>query len=756
MSRVLPPWAAFATLAALACPLVALSQEAPGAGETPAQPQTTSAQRIEIAARQSTTDLRRAATVAKQIYGRDELDKYGDTNALDVLKRLPGVNVDGGGPRMRGLGAGYTLILINGDPAPPGFALDQLSPTQIERIEVTRAPTADQSAQAVAGAINIILKDAPRRSQRDLRLGAGYAAQRSAGNLNITLGETLGPTFGNAAVSLPISLFEWRGENTIITERFMLGIDQKPAQAVQRDVQPVWGYGFNLGPRVNWKFSDVETLSLQGFAQQGHWNNRNDYDTKVISGKPVLDDNSAQHGMWQNLRANVQWINRFRDDQRIELKAGVGQSKGDYDVQTTRGGTPRVHTVGSSKDNTITQAGKYGLLMGEAHSLTAGWDLEARQRTELRSSTELGVALLPDFDGQPFTARIQRQAFYVQDEWEVSPQLSTYLGLRSERIQTESRSSGTPLVNAAPLVSATPLVNASTVLSPLWHITYKFDPKGRDMIRASLTRSYRAPTPNALLARPALNSQFTDTRVSNTELAPDRMGNAALKPELATGLDLAFEKYLAGGGLVSVGVFHRSISNLMRNVTTLQTVSWASAPRWISMPTNFSSARTSGLELEMKGRLGDLAPSLFGPSAALNVRGAVSFYRSQVAALSGPNNRLDGQQPWSASGGFDYRFTSLPLNVGANMSVVPSYLTQQLADQLIDRSNTRTLDAFAQWTFRPGLALRVAASAGSQPFGPPNAITQTRLSSGYTSSGYTSTTERYTGPQVNVSLDVKL
>ena len=740
----LSPLAACVALACpLVCPLMVFAQEAPGAGEAPTQPQTTSAQRIEIAARQSTTDLRRAANVAKQIYGRDELDKYGDTNALDVLKRLPGVNVDGGGPRMRGLGAGYTLILINGDPAPPGFALDQLSPSQIERIEVTRAPTAEQSAQAVAGAINIILKDAPRRSQRDLRLGVGYAAQRLAGNLNITLGETLGRAFGNAAVSLPISLFEWRGKNTITTERFMPGTDQKPAQAVQRDTQPVWGYGFNLGPRLNWKFSDVETLSLQGFAQQGYWNNRNEYDTTVISGKPVLDDNSAQHGMWQNLRANVQWVHRFRDDQRVELKAGVGQSKGDYDVQTTRDGAPRVRTVGSSKDNNITQAGKYGLLLGEAHSLTAGWDLEARQRTELRSVTELGVALLPDFDGQPFTARIQRQAFYVQDEWEVSPQLSTYWGLRSERIQTESR--GT-VAGTGSL-----LTHTSTVLSPLWHITYKLDPKGRDMIRASLTRSYRAPTPNALLARPALNSQFTNTSVSNTELAPDRVGNAALKPELATGLDLAFEKYLAGGGLVSVGVFHRSISNLMRNVTTLQTVSWASAPRWVSMPTNFSSARTSGLELEVKGRLGDLAPTLFGASAALNVRGAVSFYRSQVAALSGPNNRLDGQQPWSASAGFDYRLTSLPLNVGANMSVVPSYLTQQLADQWIDRSHTRNVDAFAQWTFRPGLALRVAASAGSQPFGAPNAVTQTRLSS-----GYTSTTERYTGPQVNVSLDVKL
>ena len=72
------------------------------------------------------------------------------SQVADVLKRLPGVNMSGGNPRLRGLGSGYTLILINGDPAPPGFQFDQLNPSQIERIEITRGPSADQSAQAIA------------------------------------------------------------------------------------------------------------------------------------------------------------------------------------------------------------------------------------------------------------------------------------------------------------------------------------------------------------------------------------------------------------------------------------------------------------------------------------------------------------------------------------------------------------------------------------------------------------------------------
>lgn len=86
-------------------------------------------ERVEILGKQSSdNDLRRRAQIAKQIYGREELDKYGDTNVGDVLKRLPGITMQGNAPRMRGLGAGYTLILINGDPAPLALHLTSWTP----------------------------------------------------------------------------------------------------------------------------------------------------------------------------------------------------------------------------------------------------------------------------------------------------------------------------------------------------------------------------------------------------------------------------------------------------------------------------------------------------------------------------------------------------------------------------------------------------------------------------------------------------
>ncbi len=670
----------------------AFAQEAPGlTGDNAARAPGTRLERVEVRARpQSDTELRRREPVAKQIYGREELDKFGDSSVADVLKRLPGVSMQGNSPRMRGLGSGYTLILINGDPAPPGFQFDQLNPAQVERVEVTRGATADRSAQAVAGTINIILKDAPRVTQRDLRLGTGYSAVRPTGSGTFTYGERS----GGVGLSLPLSVFQWRNINVGEQERQTAGTNGLPSSALQTSRQDNWGRGFNTAPRINWKISDEESASAQAFVQRGHWHNRNQYDNQILAGQPVLEANNKFEGTWQNVRANAQWNLRYSDDGSVELKLGAQDSKGTYDGITDLGR----RTFGDNHDRNLTQAGKTSRFIGQAHTVTLGWDLEARRRDETRSITQNGVSQLLGYDGQPFAARIARQALFVQDEWELSPQWSTYLGLRSERIQTQSRG------------LADPVRNTSQVTTPLWHLNYKLDPKGRDLIRASLTRSYKAPDLNALLARPTTSTLFTDLTRPNTEAAPDRRGNPGLKPELATGLDVAFESYFVGGGLFSIGGFHRSVNDLVRNVTSLETVPWASVPRYVTTPVNFSKARTTGLEMELKGRASEFLPSVFDAKTALNLRMALNYYRSEVLALQGPNNRLDGQQPWSGNLGFDYRFAGLPMTLGASLAYTPGYLTRQTAAQTLDQSPARAVDAFAVWNFSRSVSLRVAAN----------------------------------------------
>lgn len=731
------PTAQTALLLSLCAPMFAIGQDAvgvqtePGTGNQPSV-----IQRVEIVAKQGSTELRRAASVAKQIYGREELDRYGDTNTLDVLRRLPGVNVDSGGPRMRGLGAGYTQILINGDPAPQGFNLDQLSPSQIERIEVIKAATADQSTQAIAGTINVILKETSRRALSSLRVGVSNGHDRPTGNLNYSISESRGPF----NLSLPVSVFEWNRQVRNLVDRKMAGTDGQPALSEQLGTNTSWGWGYNVAPRFNYKISDEQTLSLATFFQKGYWNYSTDYANRAVSGKPVFDDNAIQGGFWENRRGNLTWIHRFSEDQRIEIKAGVQQFRGGFELNNLRSNVTQLKTNGNNRDDAITQAGKYSQLLGDQHTLTAGWDLETRERQERRTTTDgAGLALLSAFEGQAFEAKMNRQAFYIQDEWEISPKWQLYLGLRNERIVSESTN------------TTSPLVNVSSVTSPLAHVTYKFDPKSKDMVRASLTRSYKAPGLNTMLARPVINGAYTNTNVSNTYLSPDRIGNPGLAPELATGLDIAYENYLSNDGIFSMGLFHRNLTNVVRNLTVLRQVSWANAPRWITQPQNFSDAVTQGVEFELRGRASDLLPQLLSDAKGLNIRTSVNFYRSSIDALMGPNNRLDGQQPWSANLGFDQRINSLRMTVGGNLSLTPGYDTRQTTEQVLKRSITRGIDVFAMMPISPTMSFRAAASAGVQQFGPPNGITLTQLSNG----DYVRT-DRYAKPQLNLSLDMRL
>jgi iron complex outermembrane receptor protein len=601
---------------------------------------------------------------------------------------------------------------------------------------VIKAATADQSTQAIAGTINVILKETSRRALSSLRVGVSNGHDRPTGNLNYSISESRGPF----NMSLPVSVFEWNRQVRNLVDRKMAGTDGQPALSEQLGTNNSWGWGYNLAPRFNYKISDEQTLSLATFFQKGYWNYSTDYVNRAVSGSPVFDDNAIQGGFWENRRGNLTWIHRFSEDQRIEIKAGVQQFRGGFDLNNLRSNVTQLKTNGNNRDDAITQAGKYSQLLGDQHTLTAGWDLETRERQERRTTTDgAGSALLTAFEGQAFEAKMTRQAFYIQDEWEISPKWQLYLGLRNERIVSESTN------------TTSPLVNVSSVTSPVAHVTYKFDPKSKDMVRGSLTRSYKAPGLNTMLARPVINGAYTNTNITNTYLSPDRIGNPGLAPELATGLDIAYENYLSNDGIFSMGLFHRNLTNVVRNLTVLRQVSWANAPRWITQPQNFSDAVTQGVEFELRGRASDLMPKLLPDAKGLNIRTSVNFYRSSIDALMGPNNRLDGQQPWSANLGFDQRINSLRMTVGGNLSLTPGYDTRQTAEQILKRSITRGIDVFAMMPLSPTMSFRAAASAGVQQFGPPNGITLTQLSNG----DYVRT-DRYAKPQLNLSLDMRL
>jgi iron complex outermembrane receptor protein len=270
----------------------------------------------------------------------------------------------------------------------------------------------------------------------------------------------------------------------------------------------------------------------------------------------------------------------------------------------------------------------------------------------------------------------------------------------------------------------------------MFHLKYKLDEKGEHLFRSSLTSTFKAPEPMQLLARPQVSALYTDLTKPNDALSSDRIGNPLLKPELATGFDLAYERYFPGGGVASATVFYRHVQDLIRNRTTLETVSWATAPRYVSRPVNFDSADTFGLELEARGRAGTLLPFAFDPKTPLDVRASVNFYESRVKGVPGPDNRLDRQQPWSGTLGLDYVLSGVipaPIRLGGSVSFTPGYRTQQTSEQSIEFARSRTIDLYANVPISPKISVRFIAN-NVAPFASENTTAYANQSATYTAS----------------------
>ena len=116
------------------------------------------------------------------VYDLEYFQRFEPATVGDMLKRVPGVGFVGSdimeydGAQLRGLGGGYTQVLINGKKVPGAgddrsFYVDRIPAEMVDHIEIKRSASANRSGDAMAGAINIVLRDAYKFDGSYLRLG---------------------------------------------------------------------------------------------------------------------------------------------------------------------------------------------------------------------------------------------------------------------------------------------------------------------------------------------------------------------------------------------------------------------------------------------------------------------------------------------------------------------------------------------------------------------------------------------------------
>lgn len=649
-------------------------------------PQATDLGRVEIRSnRNNDTEVRRESTAAKIVIGREEIEKQGDATLGEVLKRLPGVTIGGapgrgGAIRMRGLGNGYTQILLDGERMPPGFSIDQLTPEQVEKIEIMRAPTAETGARAIAGTINIVLREGQKATPDDLKLTHSMEHGHASSQLNWVHNlktEPIGGTFTLSAMdNYRADASTTTTESSEITDRVRDVINLGHRKAV------------NANARLQWKGEQGRNLTLTPFVVYSEYDSKGQAAVRTTEGTSVSDAVQTQSASrFTMARLNGQWTEKLSADDRLDVRFGVGQTTYDYRMDQT-GATGATTVSGqallrngfetqSFVDKSYSLNGKWTRALDNGHQIVSGLELEQVHRDEQ------GNAAATE-DAGNLQASTRRWAVYSQDEFKINPQWSAHGGLRYENLLTE----GT--------VNGVQKRNDSGVWTPLLHAVFKPDAQKRDQVRMSLTRSYKSPTLYQLVAR------YVPTLGENSWTQADRTGNPDLKPELATGVDVAFERYLEHGGVLSANVFRRNISNLIRSTTTFN----SSTGRYISSPTNVGNAITEGIELEAKFRLDQWVAD----ALPVDLRANASFFHSKVQDVLGPNNRLDQQPNMTANLGGDYRLRGLPLTLGGNFNWNPAYDTRRTEQQWAYQGAKRVLDVYGLWRLSPSAGLRLTVS----------------------------------------------
>jgi outer membrane receptor protein involved in Fe transport len=674
-TSVLPLFRIAVVPAALAAAFAAHAQQAP-------------IQQVEVRASADAYDPRRDDTASKIVVKREEIMKYGDTNLLDVLKRIPGLTVTGtpgrgGEVRMRGLGSGYTQILLDGERAPSGFSIDTLAPSAIERIEVLRAASAEYSTESIAGTINIVLKKTPRKGERKIAFGYARGPDTHSPNANLQMADRWDRFSYSVAADVMRNNFNG-GVASSEEERSLSG--QRTALRTMAAHEDGSFRSFNLVPRLNWILDGGDTLSSESALNINRMGIQVHAPTTTVFGAmpPYPEFEIGMTGHRAFLRTSVDWAHKLADGAKLDIKLGATAGHESDTTYRDDRGNPDVEemtrTIDSASANRgMSSTGKYTVPLWEGHAVALGWDGRYDKREEQRRERDYLHPSLEVPDGfEDSTANVARAAIYGQDEWNLTAHWSLYLGARWEgvRINANGNTFGTAR-------------SKSGVFSPLMQTLYQLPGTKDDHLRLAVTRTYKAPGLQQLVSH--LIS------IHNSQEEPDVLPNPNLKPELALGVDAAYEHFWGEGGMFSVSASSRQIDDYTRYLVAFD------GGRWISSPANIGKAQTRSLEVEAKLPL----KSMFAAAPAMEVHAAVSRNWSKVDAVPGPDNRLDQQTPLSANLGIDY--TVGAVSTGGSFAFKNGGNVRVAANQVAYANVQRNLDLYALWKLGRQYQLRLTA-----------------------------------------------
>ena len=702
---------AVALAAALAAPLAYAQAAAAEAKDA------TQLDRVEVVGEIVYRD-RTEATAPVLTYDLEYFQRFEPLTVGDMLKRVPSVTfisdvLEYDGVRLRGLESAYTQILINGKRIPGAgldrsFFVDRIPAEIVERIEIVRSASADRSGDAVAGALNIVLRDGYSLDGGYIRAGL---QSFSDGEIEPTAGVFWGGEAAGGNLLIGANLQGRRNPKDKTSFRFDAPNGVLENSELQTDVRSGTDYGFNADYRT--AIGEAGELHLTGLfvrtdriqiedSVEYRSNIRNNANLLTVNDNDldIQTDNFAfgaglklpMMGGETELRFDYAGItddqfefenefeylrdtNPFPEDDRFTRDVTFV----DIEDRDWTGDVQHERAMGEDKI-------KFGVLMTRKERETSVLE-SPRYRVTIPNAPGVrpqipgpfltpvavpgGLNTLEENRYEPFVKlNGTRGAF----EWET--------GVRYEYTESTVNDQTVP---AALRVTE----NDYGFLLPSAHLRYNMDDTNR--FSASVARTVRRPSFNNI--SPALLSRELGDN--------DLLGNPELKPEDAWGLDLGYERRLGERGIAGVNFFYRDIQDLIEVANTGVQGS-DGLGTFVLQPRNGGDGQVWGAEFDLSMPLSMVG--LDNTGVFLNY----SWLDSEITDFMGAR-RFNDQSNYVYNAGFIQELPSLEASFGA------TFRKQGAAFGRIVGEEVRTaydgdLEAFLEKRFGKAWAVRLTGT----------------------------------------------
>lgn len=435
------------------------------------------------------------------VISAEEIKARSYTDITDVLKNVPGIHVQGGGVEqsimIRGMGADYTLFLVDGKPmqdnqafglngAQAGTPINFLPPLEaIERIEVIRGPASSlYGSSAMGGVVNVIT----RKVRND------FGGSLSAEYVKSGPGNDLTNDGFSSSVALNMPLLE-DVMSLQVTGAFH---DQEESDFVGGGDSAASDPDYrrrSAGAKLAWKLDEANTFTVGGdHAEQ---------ERTHTPGRSVAADDDYSYS--RSLRDSFYLTHEGRHES-VTWSSYVTYESSE---NPTRVNADTGNGIEFNAWNANSQATWF---LGDSHTLVAGGSY---RREELQDGATNGLDL-PGIAVPTDVISMKRyqSSLFVEDNWQLTADLALLFG---GRYDDNEKFGG----NFSPKVYA------------VYGLTDTLTLKG------GMTTGYKAPS---------LRQSATD--FGSTSMGGVIIGNPDLKPETSTNYEIGLN-YEDASGVVS-------------------------------------------------------------------------------------------------------------------------------------------------------------------------------------------------------------